>query len=48
MRATYTNTATNEAYTLGGICNLEQAWKLVNFAADRNGWDAADVFVTLK
>lgn len=37
--ATYTNTALNETYELGGINNLEQAWDMAEFVCNRNNWN---------
>jgi hypothetical protein len=48
MTVIYTNTATKETYTLGGLNNLEHAWKMVGFAAKRNGWQEFGIMVNIK
>lgn len=40
MRATYTNTATNEVYTLSGEeMNLEKAHDMAGFVCKRMNWN---------
>lgn len=50
--ATYTNKATGEVYTLGGIRDLEHAWNMAEFVCNRNNWNLSkftqDVTVKLQ
>jgi hypothetical protein len=39
MKAIYTNTATNETYTLAGVKSISEAWNLASFVCSRNGWN---------
>jgi len=46
--ATYTNRYTKEVYTLAGVKNIAQAWKMLNFVGQRTGWSnepLADDFI---
>lgn len=37
--ATYTNIATGETYTIGGIRDLEHAWAITEFVCNRMNWN---------
>jgi hypothetical protein len=45
MTFTYINQITKKTYELSGIVDRSHAWKLVKFAAERNGWNEFDIVV---
>jgi hypothetical protein len=45
MTFVYTNQISKQTYELSGIVDREHAWKLVNFVAERNGWNEFDIIV---
>jgi hypothetical protein len=45
MTFVYINQITKETYELSGIVDRQHAWKLVKFAAERNGWNEFDIVV---
>ena len=41
----YENKETKELHEVTGIKNLAQAWRLVDYVANRRGWNSCDVTV---
>ena len=46
--AIYKNRALKKEYKLVNVKDLESAWNLVDYVANRNGWNAYDIHVKLE